>query len=100
MTKKSIKKEPIDIDHIANLCRIELNEKECATIVQQLETMLSYLEQLNEVDVEQTEPTLHALEQMDVLRSDEPGENLSLGEALQNAPERKNNQIVVPRIVE
>ncbi|MDR1435170.1 MAG: Asp-tRNA(Asn)/Glu-tRNA(Gln) amidotransferase subunit GatC [Puniceicoccales bacterium] len=92
--------EHIDIDHIAMLCRIALTDEERKTIPGQLDTMLAYMRQLEEVDIQDVEPTLHALEISNVLRADEPGENFSVESALMNAPKRENNQIIVPRIVE
>ncbi|MDR1906890.1 MAG: Asp-tRNA(Asn)/Glu-tRNA(Gln) amidotransferase subunit GatC [Puniceicoccales bacterium] len=92
--------EHIDIDHIAMLCRIALTDEERKTLPGQIDTMLAYMQQLKEVDVRGVEPTLHPLEMSNVLRMDKPGENFSVETALMNAPEQKNNQIVVPRIVE
>jgi aspartyl-tRNA(Asn)/glutamyl-tRNA(Gln) amidotransferase subunit C len=92
--------EYIDIDHIAMLCRIALSEEERKTLPSQIDAMLAYIQQLKTVDVQGVEPTLHTLELSNVLRTDEPGENFSVETALMNAPEQKNNQIVVPRIVE
>ncbi|MDR3317764.1 MAG: Asp-tRNA(Asn)/Glu-tRNA(Gln) amidotransferase subunit GatC [Puniceicoccales bacterium] len=92
--------EHIDIDHIAMLCRIALTEEERKTIPGQLDTMLAYMQQLNEVDIQNVEPTLHALAINNVLREDQPGDNFSVEAALMNVPEQRNNQIIVPRIVE
>jgi aspartyl-tRNA(Asn)/glutamyl-tRNA(Gln) amidotransferase subunit C len=92
--------EHIDIDHIAKLCRLALTDGEQKTLPGQLDTMLAYVQQLKEVDVEGVEPTLHPFEESNVLRTDDPGESFSVETALSNAPEQKDNQIVVPRIVE
>jgi aspartyl-tRNA(Asn)/glutamyl-tRNA(Gln) amidotransferase subunit C len=93
-------KEHIDIDHIAALCRIALTEEERQTFSQQLDTMIAHLDQLKTVDVEGCKPTVHALDLHNVLRPDEGEESFPVGVALMNAPEQKNNQIIVPRIVE
>jgi aspartyl-tRNA(Asn)/glutamyl-tRNA(Gln) amidotransferase subunit C len=92
--------EHVDIDHIAMLCRIALTDEERKTIPGQLDTMIAYVQQLNEVDIQNVEPTLHTPELSNVLRADKPGENFSVESALMNAPKQENNQIVVPRIVE
>ncbi|MDR0740952.1 MAG: Asp-tRNA(Asn)/Glu-tRNA(Gln) amidotransferase subunit GatC [Puniceicoccales bacterium] len=92
--------EHIDIDHIVALCRIDLSDEERETLPGQIDAMLAYVQQLKAVDVQGVEPTLHALELSNVLREDKPGENFPVGTALMNAPEQRNNQIVVPRIVE
>ncbi|MDR2812689.1 MAG: Asp-tRNA(Asn)/Glu-tRNA(Gln) amidotransferase subunit GatC [Puniceicoccales bacterium] len=92
--------EHIDIDHIAMLCRIALSDEERRTLPGPIDTMLAYVQQLKTVNIQGVEPTLHALEWNNALRADNPGENFSAEMALMNAPEQKNNQIVVPRIVE
>jgi aspartyl-tRNA(Asn)/glutamyl-tRNA(Gln) amidotransferase subunit C len=97
---KNMIQEHIDIDHIAALCRIALTDQERETITEQLDTMLAYLKQLKEVNIENVIPMLHASDICNVLRADQPGENFPAKVALSNAPEQKNNQIVVPRIVE
>ncbi|MDR1366690.1 MAG: Asp-tRNA(Asn)/Glu-tRNA(Gln) amidotransferase subunit GatC [Puniceicoccales bacterium] len=92
--------EHINIDHIAMLCRITISDEERRTLPEQIDTMLARIQQLEEVDIRDVKPTLHALEISNVLRTDKPGENFSIETALMNAPEQKNNQIIVPRIVE
>jgi aspartyl-tRNA(Asn)/glutamyl-tRNA(Gln) amidotransferase subunit C len=92
--------EHIDIDPIANLCRIALTDEERRTIAEQLDTMLAYMAQIKAVDVEGIEPMLHASAIHSILRDDQPGESFPAETALLNAPEQKNNQILVPRIVE
>lgn len=92
--------EDINIDHLADLCRIELSAEEKELFRQQLDTMLTYLEQLNEVDIKDAKPTIHPVGVNNVLRPDIPLESFSPEIALQNAPKTKENQIVVPKIVE
>lgn len=92
--------EHIDIDYIAALCRIELTKEEKQILSRQLDSMLEYLDQLREVDVENIQPTLHAFDSSNVLREDEAGANLTVEEALKNAPDKGRSQIIVPRIVE
>jgi aspartyl-tRNA(Asn)/glutamyl-tRNA(Gln) amidotransferase subunit C len=92
--------EHIDIDHIAMLCRIAFSVEERKMLPGQIDAVLTYVQQLKVVDTQDVEPTLHALEVSNALRADKPGENFSVEIALMNAPEQKNNQIVVPRIVE
>lgn len=90
----------VDLDRIIQLCRIAFTDDEKTTLTQQLETMLHYVDQIQEVDIEGIEPLYHSVEANDVLRDDVPGENFSVPVALQNAPEVRDAQIVVPRIVE
>ena len=92
--------EDINIDHLAELCRIELSPEEKELFRHQLDTMLTYLEQLNDVDIDNTEPTIHPVGGNNALRKDIPQKSFSPETALKNAPKTKENQIVVPKIVE
>ena len=92
--------EKIDIDHLAELCRIDLTAEEKSIFLDQLDTMLTYLEQLNEVDISDIPATIHSTSGSNYLRSDEPGDSFSRDVALMNAPKTKDNQLVVPKIVE
>jgi aspartyl-tRNA(Asn)/glutamyl-tRNA(Gln) amidotransferase subunit C len=97
---KNMTDEHIDINHIATLCRIAITDEERKILSKQIDTMLAYMQQLKAVNIQGVAPTLQALEIGNVLRPDKPEENFSAEIALMNAPEQKNNQIVVPRIVE
>lgn len=92
--------EQINIDHIAELCRIELTPEEKQIFKGQIDTMLTYLEQLGEVDISKVDATIHPTGGKNILRSDNPQPSFSVNEALMNAPEVKDEQIVVPKIVE
>lgn len=90
----------IDIDHLATLSRLALTPEEKATFSAQIEDVLGYIEQLKQVNVDGVEPTAHATPIFNVLRPDEPREGLSVEDALRNAPQQRDNMVVVPRVVE
>ena len=90
----------IDVDYVANLARIELSEQEKEKFKSQFSDILKYFDKLNEVDVEGVEPTAHAFPRHNVWDEDEPRPGFSAEEALSNAPARRQDQIVVPRVIE
>ncbi|HEY5551239.1 MAG TPA: Asp-tRNA(Asn)/Glu-tRNA(Gln) amidotransferase subunit GatC [Opitutaceae bacterium] len=90
----------IDIDRLAVLARIELTPEEKARFAAQLGDVLAHVEQLNKVNVDGVEPTAHAFPVTNVWRTDEPAPGLPVGDALSNAPAKRNDQFVVPRVVE
>ena len=90
----------MDIDYVANLARIELNEREKEKFQGQLGEILKYFEKLQGVDVDGVEPTAHAFPRFNVWEEDEPVEGLSSEDALMNAPKSRNDQVVVPKVVE
>jgi len=91
---------PMDIDYVSNLARIELSEKEKKKFRGQLGDVLKYFEKLQEVDVEGVEPTAHAFPRYNVWDNDLAKKPFSVDLALQNAPKSRNEQILVPKVVE
>lgn len=92
--------EEFDIHYVAKLARLELSASEKVTFTEQLGKIIDYFQKLGEVDTEGVEPTAHATPLYDVIRLDVPGLPLSREAALRNAPQRNENQIIVPRVVE
>ena len=90
----------MDIDYVANLARIELTSQEKEKFQGQLGDVLKYFEKLQEVDVEGVEPTAHAFPRFNVWDKDLAIDGFSAEEALLNAPKSRNEQVVVPKVVE
>ncbi|MBL7072915.1 MAG: Asp-tRNA(Asn)/Glu-tRNA(Gln) amidotransferase subunit GatC [Candidatus Omnitrophica bacterium] len=103
MKKKKIAGKTItedDVRYVANLSRLRLDDGEIVTFKDQLAGILGYIEQLNEVDVENVLPTTHVLSSMkNVFREDVLRESIPPEEALQNAPSKKDNFFKVPKII-
>ena len=90
----------MDIDYVANLARIELSSQEKEKFQDQLGDVLKYFEKLQEVDVEGVEPTAHAFPRFNVWDEDQSVDGFTAEEALSNAPKARNDQVVVPKVVE
>lgn len=92
----------MDVRKVAHLARIRLTDEEAETFQPQFDQILAYVEQLNEIDVEDIEPTAHAGAVFDVVREDvaDSEHQLSRDEALGNAPETAHDQIRMPKVVE
>jgi aspartyl-tRNA(Asn)/glutamyl-tRNA(Gln) amidotransferase subunit C len=88
------------IQHIAVLSRLNLSEEEKDLFGSQLSSILDYMDQLNELDTRETEPTSHVLSLSNVMRDDILTSSLPGEEALKNAPSRSQNFYRVPRIIE
>ncbi|MBS3976271.1 MAG: Asp-tRNA(Asn)/Glu-tRNA(Gln) amidotransferase subunit GatC [Syntrophomonadaceae bacterium] len=88
-----------DVEGVAFLARLALDEEEIATYTKQLNSILGYMEKINSLDTVGVEPTAHVLPLKNVFRGDvnEPG--LSQDEALANAPDQERGQFRVPRII-
>ncbi len=89
-----------EVEHIAALARIGLTEEEIAVFGEQLASILEQFELLQRLDTSAIAPTGHAVELQSVMREDEPGEPLSLAEALRNVPRREGDFIRVKAVQE
>jgi len=90
----------IDIEKVAKLARLELSEEEKNILGNQLEQILTYMEQLNRIDTTGVEPTSHAIPIQNAFREDEATASFSREEVLGIAPEEEDGHFKVPRIIE
>ena len=91
----------IDIDYVANLARLDMTEEEKLKLGSQLDDILGYFDKLNSVDVEGVEPMAHAHRVANVWREgDQPGVTYAPEILIGMAPDHRDNQVVVPKVVE
>jgi aspartyl-tRNA(Asn)/glutamyl-tRNA(Gln) amidotransferase subunit C len=88
------------VKHVADLARLAITEEEAEKFATQLDAIISFAEQLNELDTTNVKPTSHVLEMKNVLREDTPEKGLPREEVLKNAPDHQDGQIRVPAIIE
>jgi len=89
-----------EVEYVARLARLELSEQEKETLTDQLSNILTYVEQLNELDTKGVEPTSHVLDINNVMREDEPEASLPQDRALANGPDKSSGHYKVPKIIE
>lgn len=87
-----------DVEHVALLARLSLTDEETETLTVQLGQILEHAGKIAELDTGAVEPTAHAIPTVNVLRADKVGTELSVEEALSNAPEREADAFGVPKI--
>ncbi|MFB3164213.1 Asp-tRNA(Asn)/Glu-tRNA(Gln) amidotransferase subunit GatC [Neobacillus sp. 179-J 1A1 HS] len=87
------------VKHVANLARLEISEDEAEIFTKQLDAIITFAEQLNELDTTNVEPTYHVLDMKNVFREDSKEKGLPLEEVLKNAPDHQDGQIKVPAII-
>ncbi|MCX6995709.1 MAG: Asp-tRNA(Asn)/Glu-tRNA(Gln) amidotransferase subunit GatC [Kiritimatiellaeota bacterium] len=90
----------IDVRYVAHLARMHLSDDEVARLQPQLEQIVGYVRQLNELDVAGLEPTAHAIPAQNVFRADEIRPGLDHAVAMANAPQAREGQFIVPKIIE
>jgi aspartyl-tRNA(Asn)/glutamyl-tRNA(Gln) amidotransferase subunit C len=89
-----------EVEHIADLARLDLTEEEKNRYRDQLSAILDYAARLQELDTAGIPPTSSVLPARSVLREDIPGPALTPEELLQNAPRAEKNQFRVPPVLE
>ena len=88
-----------NVKHIARLARLSLSDEKLSQLTAQLESILHYVDKINQVDMSRVEPTAHALPLHNVLREDVVEPSLPLEKVLQNSPEVDGPFFKVPKII-
>ncbi len=88
-----------EVEHVAQLARLELTDAEKSRFAEQLSHILTYVDQLQEVSTEGVSLSASEANEGMVLREDIPRQGLSLEQALANAPESGEGFFVVPKIL-
>jgi aspartyl-tRNA(Asn)/glutamyl-tRNA(Gln) amidotransferase subunit C len=89
-----------EVEHVANLARLELSDAEKEQFAGQLNAILKYAEKLNQLDTDGIEPTSHVLPLANVMREDTVMPSLPIEKVLLNAPEEEDGQFKVPPVLE
>ena len=93
-----IKRE--DILHLAVLSNLSLKEDEVEPLKKDLEGIIRYISQLDELDTENVEPTYQVFEMENIWRGDEiVAQDAARKELLALTKEEKDNQIKVPKVL-
>ncbi len=85
---------------VAKLARIEVENKDLKALAKEFNDILGFIEQLNEVDVEGTEPMTSVTPQKLIRRSDDINDGNKQTSILKNAPISREGFYAVPKVVE
>ena len=88
------------INKIAHLSRIKLEDKESEDYIKDLNSILDWVEQLNEVNTENVEPLSNISSSILPKREDISKDTNSSEEILENAPDKLEGFFAVPKVVE
>ena len=89
-----------DVVKVASLARLELTGEEEELYTEQIGKILTYVEQLGEVDTTGVEPTTYTVPMRRVFREDVVKPSLPHEEALRNAPDEGRGCFKVPKVIE
>ena len=89
-----------DVLHLAQLSRLQLSEDEVDSLAEDITNILGYVEQLDELDTENIEPTYQVTGLDSVWRDDEINTNdVSKDALLALSPDKADNQVKVPKVL-
>jgi aspartyl-tRNA(Asn)/glutamyl-tRNA(Gln) amidotransferase subunit C len=90
-----------DISYVAELANLELTAAERERMVRDLNSILGYIDRLNELDTKDVPPMSQTLlPPSEVMREDAPRASLPHEAALQNAPDSDTDFFKVPKVIE
>jgi aspartyl-tRNA(Asn)/glutamyl-tRNA(Gln) amidotransferase subunit C len=92
--------EPATIRRIATLARIRVEDAELPALAAELNGILGWIEQLNEVSVDGIEPLAGAQQMALKMREDVVTDGGYPEKVLSNAPDRAGDFFAVPKVVE
>lgn len=88
------------MEYVGILAQLELSEEEKQAAKKDMESMLDYIDKLNELDTSGVEPMSHVFPVHNVFREDVVENGDGGEETLANAPERRERAFVVPKTVD
>ena len=88
------------INKIAKLARIRLSEKEANQMLKDMNSILDWVELLNEVNTDKVEPLTNISSSILTQREDEANDINSSDEILQNSPDKLEGYFAVPKVVD
>ncbi|TAF02322.1 MAG: Asp-tRNA(Asn)/Glu-tRNA(Gln) amidotransferase subunit GatC [Runella slithyformis] len=95
-----MKIEKETLQKIAHLARLEVKPEEEVALLASMESVLSWMEQLNELDTTNVKPLTHIAPETNVLRDDAPKSQLARHQALRNSPVKDDTFFRVPKVME
>ncbi len=88
-----------DVRHLAELSQIRLSKTELASLAGDIDRIVGYIDQLDELDTAGVEPTFQLTGLENVWRTDEVEPQLERRELLQLAPDSEDGQVKVPKVL-
>lgn len=88
-----------EVQKIAKLSKLEFSDIELENMGKSLNDIFSYIEQINEVDIEGVEPLYNVLEIKDRTRPDEVLNTVKKQDFLNDAPKHDDDFVILPKIV-
>ncbi len=89
-----------DVQHVAQLARLDFSDEAEAQMADELSQILGYVDKLNELDTSGVPPMSHVLDVTNVFRADTVEERIDRAQALEPAPDADGEYVRVPKVIE
>lgn len=89
-----------DVDKIAQLAKLKFSDDEKLKLQKDLNQVLEYIDELNELNLDNVEPLENINETENILREDVTVKWLTTEEALKNAPAKTGKFFKVPKVLD
>jgi len=87
------------VEKLADLSRLKFDEAAKESIKADLQSMIQFVEKLNELDTAGVPPLLHMSDNVNILRDDEIKDSIERSEGLKNAPVQDGVFFKVPKVI-
>ena len=88
-----------EVRHLAALSEINLNDDELTSLTTDIDNIVDYINQLDELDTDNVEPTFQLTRLHNIWREDTIEPQLPREKLLELAPAAENNQVKVPKVL-
>ena len=88
------------LEKIAHLARLEFDEKDAQKMMEDMTSIVDWMDKLNEVNTDGVEPLTTMSHEVNVLREDKVEPHMSREDALKNAPDKDSKHFKVPKVLE
>lgn len=88
-----------EVEYIAGLARLKFSNEELEALTKDMNSILEYMDKLNELDTDNVEPLSHPLDLENVFREDKTGVSITTEEALKNSTSKSDKYFIVPKVI-
>ena len=88
------------LDKIAHLARLEVKEEDAEKLMNDLTSIINWMDKLNEVNTEGVEPITSMSHEVNALREDTVQPHMKRSDVLANAPKKDEAYFRVPKVLE
>ena len=87
------------IDDLSRLAKLQFDKQSSEKMKEDLDTILSFVEKLSEVNTDDVDPLIFMSEEVNVFREDAIANEVSQENALKNAPQKDSDYFKVPTVL-